>query len=188
MKNYSVDPTSLILIVLITARRDLEIARLLGWYRIPIVSSPKIISVDYLAFYQTKAFGKRKWQIQYIAPVHGYELTTRYELLGDEPDHPRANQEYYKIQIGPLVELEEPIHADKWRRITFLYTTGEHFQNASTINDLILSSEERPIIWQALRERASQTTEYQIDKYDTTIPKEVLSALLGNKKIDLDQE
>ena len=106
--------------------RDLEIARLLGWYRIPLRTAPKVIAVDYLAFYQTGAFGDEKWCIQYIAPVRGHELTTREELLKTEPDHPRAQEEYYKIQIGALERLPNPIQAETWRRITFLYTTGEY--------------------------------------------------------------
>jgi len=102
--------------------RDLEIARLLGWYRIPLRSAPKVVAVDYLAFYQTAAFGEERWRIQYVAPVKGHELTTRIELIRDEPDHPHAHQEYYKIQIGPLQPLEKPLLAESWRRITFFYT------------------------------------------------------------------
>ncbi|OGO38816.1 MAG: hypothetical protein A2W35_17495 [Chloroflexi bacterium RBG_16_57_11] len=83
-------PTSLILVAIINDPRDLEIARVLGWYRIPLRSAPKVIAVDYLAFYQTAAFGDDRWRIQYVAPVRGYELTTRSELMQDEPNHPHA--------------------------------------------------------------------------------------------------
>jgi hypothetical protein len=69
-------PASLILVAVMTSPRDLEIARLLGWYRIPLRTAPKIIAVDYLAFYQTGGFGEEKWRVQYVAPVKGYELTT----------------------------------------------------------------------------------------------------------------
>ena len=52
------------------AKRDLEIARLLGWYRIPLRKAPKVIEVDCLAFYQTAAFGEAdRWRIQYVAEV-----------------------------------------------------------------------------------------------------------------------
>ena len=147
-------PTSLILVAIMPDPRDLEIARLLGWYRIPLRSAPKVIAVDYLAFYQTAAFGEGKWCVQYVAPLRGHELTTRSELLRDEPDHPNARQEYYKIQIGPLMSLPQPIQADKWRRITFLYTTGDRLLQARSIKDLIVDSDERRLLWQALRERA----------------------------------
>lgn len=176
------NPTSLILVVVMNNPRDMEIARLLGWYRIPLRSAPKVVAVDYLAFYQTAAFGDERWCIQYIAPVRGHELTTRAELLQDERDHPRAQQEYYKIQIGPLVRLSEPIPAAGWRRITFLYTTGEYLQLAKTVNDLVVQSEERQVLWQALRERASQSQDYQVpDLPELAVDPALLAALLGIK-------
>jgi len=95
-------PTSLILVCLLPSPRDLEIARLLGWYRIPFRSAPKVVAVDYLAFYQPGSFGELGGRIEYIAPVRGHELTTRAELLRDEPEHPRAGEEYFKLQLGPL--------------------------------------------------------------------------------------
>ena len=175
-------PSSLILVAVMNNPRDMEIARVLGWYRIPLRSAPKIIAVDYLAFYQPKAFGEQKWSIRYIAPVRGHELTTRAELLQDEAKHPRAKQEYYKIQLGTLIELPHPIPADKWRRITFLYTTGDHLFNAKSINDLVLTSEERPLIWQALRERANQAQSYNIPGIE--IDPKILSAILGFEDFD----
>lgn len=174
------ESTALILVVVMNNPRDMEIARVLGWYRIPIRSSPKIVAVDYLAFYQTSAFGDRKWRIEFIAPIHGHELTTRRELIKDEPDHSRANQEYFKIQIGTMQRLPEPILADKWRRITFFYTTGEHFQSARSINDLLLASEERPMIWQALRERASKEQSYvPTEITEIEIDPAMLATLMG---------
>lgn len=155
-----VSPTDLILVAVINNPRDLEIARMLGWYRIPIRSAPKVIAVDYLAFYQTSAFGADKWLIQWVAAVKGHELASRRELLRDEPDHPHADHEYYKIQLGALERLPEPIPAGKWRRITFLYTTGEYLLKSETVNDLVVRSEERSSLWQALRDRASQSSMY----------------------------
>lgn len=179
--NFLPEPNDLILIAVMNNPRDFEIAKMLGWYRIPLRSSPKIIAVDYLGFYFTKAFDEYKWQIRFIAPILGHELTTRSELLLDEIDHPSSHQEYYKIQIGPLIELSKPIQSHSWRRISFLYTTGEHFINADDMNELVLTSEERPIIWQALRERANN---FQAYKNEDTIPDDaLLAALLGINKI-----
>jgi hypothetical protein len=79
-----IQSTALVLVAVVNNPRDLEIARLLGWFRIPLRTVPKVIAVDYLAFYQTGAFGDEKWRIQYIAPVRGHELTTRAELLRTE--------------------------------------------------------------------------------------------------------
>src|SRR5512138_2786450 len=132
----NLSPASLVLVCLLPTPRDLEIARLLGWYRIPLRTAPKVVTVDYLAFYQPASFGERGGQIEFIAPVHGHELTTRGELLKDEADHPRAREEYYKIQVGALEKLARPIKAEKWKRLTFLYTTGEYLLKAKTLNDL----------------------------------------------------
>jgi hypothetical protein len=143
-----------------------------------------VIGVDYLAFYQSGSFGDAGGCIQYIAAVKGYELVTRAELLHDEPEHPRAREEYYKIQVGPLEPLARPIPAGKWRRITFLYTTGEYLQHASTINDLVVHTDERQVLWRALRERLIRSTEYNIgDEPDLDLDPEVLAALLGFKEM-----
>ena len=173
--------TALILVAVVTDPRDLEIARLLGWYRIPLRHAPKVVSVDYLAFYQTGNFGEeRRWQIELIAPVRGHEMATRAELLRSEPDHPRAKEEYYKIQLGPLQALPAPIQAGKWRRLTFLYTTGEMLMNAHRLSDLVVRTEERSLLWRSLRERALQEGQYQADDLPDELIDPTLLALLGD--------
>lgn len=172
--------TSLILVAILNDPRDLEIARVLGWYRIPLRSAPKVVAVDYLAFYQTAAFNEDKWRIQYVSSVRGHELTTRAELLRDEPTHPHAHHEYYKIQLGPLIALPGPILADKWRRITFFYTTGEYLLRAHSVNDLVVADDERPLLWKALHERATQTQKYHVDEsINLDLQPDVLATLLG---------
>ncbi len=179
--NHTLPDSALILVAILPNQRDFDIARLFGWYRIPLKTAPKVISVDYLAFYQTKAFGETdRWQIAYVAEILGHELTHRRDLLRDEPDHPRAHEEYFKIQIGPLQRLENPIPADKWKRITFFYTTGEQFQQAETINDLVIKApEERDILWHTLRERALSANEYQAQELPEKAVDPVILALLG---------
>jgi hypothetical protein len=172
-------PTSLVLVCLLPTPRDLEIARLLGWYRIPLRTAPKVIAVDYLAFYQPSAFGERGGKIELIAEVRGHELTTRGELLKDEADHPRAREEYYKIQLGGLEKLRQPVVSEKWKRVTFLYTTGEYLVRAKTINDLVVEDDERNVLWSSLRERAENHQLYKTDLPDANIPPDVLMALLG---------
>jgi len=175
-------PTDLILVCVLPEPRDLEIARLLGWYRIPFRSAPKVVAVDFLAFYQPGTFGESGGRIEYLAPLRGHELTTRRELLRDEPEHPRAGEEYYKLQLGPLERLAQPITADKWRRLTFLYTTGEYLLKAHTLNDLVVQNDERQILWQSLRERAANAQLYTANLPEADIPPEVLMALLGIKE------
>jgi hypothetical protein len=139
--------------------------------------------VDYLAFYQPSAFGERGGKIEYVAPVRGHELTTRGELLKDEAQHPRAKEEYYKIQIGGLEKLKEPIRSEKWKRLTFLYTTGEYLLNAKSINDLVVDGDERHILWKSLRERAENEQLYKTDLPEVDIPAEALIALLGINEV-----
>lgn len=173
--------TSLVLVCLLPTPRDLEIARLLGWYRIPLRTAPKVVAVDYLAFYQPSVFGERGGQIEYVASVRGHELTTRGELLKDEVNHPRAKEEYYKIQIAGLEKLKEPIKSEKWKRLTFLYTTGEYLLNAKSFSDLVIDGDERHILWKSLRERAENEQLYKTDLPEVDIPADVLVALLGIK-------
>jgi hypothetical protein len=175
----SLSPSSLVLVCLLPAPRDLEIARLLGWYRIPLRTAPKVVAVDYLAFYQPAIFGDRGGQIEFMAAVRGHELTTRAELLRDEPNHPRAGEEYYKIQVGEVEKLPHPISADRWKRLTFLYTTGEYLLSAHTLYDLVVQTDERALLWRSLRERAVNQGEYHMDAPAVDLPPEILMALLG---------
>ena len=176
-------PSSLVLVCLLPTPRDLEIARLLGWYRIPFRTAPKVVAVDYLAFYQPSAFADRGGQIEFVAPVRGHELTTRGELLKDEANHPRSKEEYYKIQIGGLEKLKEPVKSEKWKRLTFLYTTGEYLLKAKSLNDLVVDGDERQLLWRSLRERAENEQLYKVDLPEADIPPEVLIALLGIKEV-----
>jgi hypothetical protein len=177
--------TDLVLVCVIPAPRDLEIVRLLGWYRIPLRSAPKVVAVDQLAFYQPSSFGASGGRIEFSAVVRGHELTTRAELLKDEAEHPRAGEEYYKIQVGGLEKLSQPIIADQWKRLTFLYTTGEYLLKARTLNDLVVNSDERVLLWRSLRERAENVGLYKTDLPETDVPEEVLLALLGIRGDDI---
>ena len=78
--NLSVDlpDTSLVMVALIPSPRDLDIARLLGWYRIPLKTAPKIIAVDHLAFYQPSAFPKGdQMLIRWLAPIQIHQRLAR---------------------------------------------------------------------------------------------------------------
>ena len=179
-----ITPTDLILVCVLPHPRDLEIARLLGWYRVPLRTAPKVVAVDALAFYQPGSFGESGGRIESIAPVRGHELTTRAELLKDEPDHPHAHEEYFKIQLGSLEKLKTPVKAEKWKRITFLYTTGEYLLRAKTLNELVVDTNERAVLWHSLRERAENEQRYKTNLPEVNLPPEVLIALLGIKEAE----
>jgi hypothetical protein len=94
---------------------------------------------DQVALYFTRALGEQRRAVHWYAPVRGHELLRRRDLLPDEPDHPRADQAYYAMQLGPLERLEPPIISLRWRRITFIETTWDPFQMAQEINELYAS-------------------------------------------------
>ncbi|NLB71000.1 MAG: hypothetical protein GX797_03215 [Chloroflexi bacterium] len=179
-QSVNLPDTSLVMVALIPSPRDLDIARLLGWYRIPLKTAPKVIAVDHVAFYQPSAFpGGDRMLIRWLAPIRGHELTTRAEILQDQKDHPRAREEYFKLQLGQLIELPHPIPAKDWKRITFFYTTGERVKLAETINDLPVHDEERPVLWQALRERALKSEEYRAEQLPEEMIDPAILALLS---------
>ena len=158
---------------------------MLGWYRIPLKTAPKLVAVDWLAFYQTAKFGEDKWAINYVAPVKGHELATPAELLPTQPDHPRAKELYYKIQIGPLERLPRSIPSRRWRRLTFLYTTGEKLLAAEELNDLIVVSAERERLWKALYKRGLQAEKQYTTQSQGELDQALLCAL-GNLGITLE--
>ncbi|MCC6146205.1 MAG: hypothetical protein IT308_01420 [Anaerolineaceae bacterium] len=169
--------SALVLVAVLPMQRDLEIAKLLGWYRIPLRSAPKVVDVDYLAFYQTSAFEEgHRCRVELFAEVKGHELTTRRELFREEINHPRANEEYYKIQVGELRVLPAPVMAEQWRRFNFLYTTGERLVSSRKLQELVVTSEERDVLWRALRERGNQTGAYRINAALPEISEEALLA------------
>ena len=53
-----VQDDDLILVAFVKTPRDLEIARVLGWYRIPLARAPGTMRVDWLAFFQGAPFGR----------------------------------------------------------------------------------------------------------------------------------
>jgi hypothetical protein len=174
-----IDESALILVAILPSIRDFDIARMLGWYRIPLKSAPKMLFVDYIAFYEPKAVTKTEFGlVKVYAEVRGHELVRRVDLFRDEKDHPHAQEEYFKISVGPLQTIDPPIVANEWKRLTFLYTTGRQFMGATSLNDLVVRSSERNQLWQMICERAATRTGYnQPDALAFDIPPDMLPFL-----------
>ncbi len=132
---YPEDP---VLVAYVRDSADFALIRREQWYRVPQRHAPKGLYAAYIAFYFGRAFGDQKYAVHYYAQNLGHELTTRRQLFPDQPDHPRADEAYYKIQLGPLQQRAHPIVSLRWRRILFLHTTWDRFQDATEINDLFL--------------------------------------------------
>ena len=146
-------PEDRVLVAVMNRPKDFEVARDEGWYRIPQARAPRGMFFEYVAFYFTGAFGEEKWAVHYYARSLGHELVTRQTLLPDEPDHARAGDLYYKLQLGPLQRREPPIVSQRWRRIAFIHTTWDRFEAAQEINDLFVEGGEFvDRLYHALRE------------------------------------
>jgi len=136
-------PSDRVLVGIMNSRRDFSIAREERWYRIPKRHAPESTTeAVVLAFYFTKAFGEEKWAIHYYAPVEGHELVRRRDLLPQQPDHPHADDPYYKLQLGRMMKRNEPIPSLRWRRLTFIESTWDRFVAAEEVNDLYATGDD----------------------------------------------
>ncbi len=130
------------------------------WYRLPAKHAPEPVpNIDWIAFYQTRVFSEDKWAVHFYARVKGHELVTRRDLIPTEPEHKRAEQWYYKLELGQLHHKLPPIVADKWRRVTFILTTGDRFEAATEINDLLTDVSHTGYQFVTLKEAAPDTAE-----------------------------
>jgi|WetSurMetagenome_2_1015567.scaffolds.fasta_scaffold52215_2 hypothetical protein len=142
-----------VLVVVLNDAADLARVRDLGWYRIPLAHAPRRVAADYLAFYQTGAFQPdERWVVRWLAPVRGYGIAARRELIPTEPDHPRAGERYHRIDLGTLEPLPRPIPSRRLRRITFIPTTLARLLEADEINDLWIKSSAQERLWAALKQ------------------------------------
>ncbi len=142
-----------VLVAVVNNREDLRRAASEGWYRIPQRRAPRRIGADYLAFYQTGEFGDdpEAHTVTYYAPIRRYQLLTRAELLPAEADHPRREDYYFRIEVAPLLRLDQPIRAAKLRRITFIHTTFAQLLGAADVTDLYRTDDAFQSLWQALQ-------------------------------------
>lgn len=135
------------LVVLINNWRDWQRVVDEHWYRLPVRSAPLPAAALYLAFYRTRVFGAEAWQVGYYAPVLRYELLRRRAIVPDEPDHPRADELYYRIGLGPPERLARPVPSRRLRRVTFIPTTLERLLTAADVADLWLADDSAALVW-----------------------------------------
>jgi hypothetical protein len=147
-----------VLVAVMNDPRDLEIARTEGWYRIPVKRAPKQVGADYLALYLTGRFPPhQRHRVTYYAPIRAYRLVRRVTLFPDAPDHPRAQESYFKIEIGPLQALDVPVVAEKLRRITFISTSLDQLRRAREIRELWHKPSYHETLWRALSDQDEET-------------------------------
>jgi hypothetical protein len=144
-------PDDLVLVALLNNLCDLARARQEHWYRIPVRHAPqRAIGAPWIAFYQTKAFGDEKWAVNYYAAALSWDVVTRLTLIPDQPDHPRAGEEYYRVGLGPLLPLPHPIPSGSWKRVTFVLTHWAQMERAWEMDDLLEANVLERGLWRAL--------------------------------------
>ena len=129
-------PEDRVLVGVINRKRDLVYARDSHWYRIPQARMPHGVHAEYVGFFLSRAFGERNGGIHYYARRTGLELVYRKDLLPQEAQHKRADEAYYKAQLGELIEKDPPVLNPTKRPISFIYTTWDRFVHAKQISDL----------------------------------------------------
>lgn len=147
-----------VLVVLVNNHEDWRRICEEHWYRIPLRSTPLPVAAEFLAFYQTRVFGPEAWQISYYAPVQTYRIVARRDVLPDEPNHARADDLYYRIEIGPIQRLARPIPSRRLRRVTFIPTTSTQLFHAADVADLWLRDDSSAIVWMYFRDAAIKAT------------------------------
>ena len=78
------------LVVIVNNQADWQRVEHEGWYQIPKRSAPLPLAAEVLAFYFTSSFGDSRCSVACFAPVQGYRLARRSELMPEQSSHPRA--------------------------------------------------------------------------------------------------
>ena len=140
------------LAVVVASRRDWHRVCAEGWYRIPLKYAPQPVAAEYLAFYLTRRCGSQAWCVPAYAAV-------RRELIAAEPDHPRADDLYYRVALGPLQLLPRPLPSRRLRRVTFIPTTLETLLAADDVADLWETDGTRAVAWRHFPDAARKATQ-----------------------------
>jgi hypothetical protein len=130
-----------VLVGVVNRKRDLETVLNERWYRIPVSRMPRGVNAEYMAFFLSGPFMERNGAVHYFAECRGVELVRRRDILPREKNHPRAQEQYYKVQLGPIETKNPPVKNTTRRSLAFVYTTWDRFVHAQTILDLYNDSD-----------------------------------------------
>ncbi|MBI5958475.1 MAG: hypothetical protein HY866_07070 [Chloroflexi bacterium] len=135
-------PEDRVLVGVIRRKRDLEKALREHWYRVPQGRAPQGIHAEYAAFFLSHAFHELNGGIHFYARRTGIELARRRDLLPEEVDHARADELYYKLQLGELSRKDPPVLNPTKRSFAFIYTTWDRFEQARVLADLYSNADD----------------------------------------------
>jgi very-short-patch-repair endonuclease len=145
-----------VLVGVLKDRRDLKILLTENWYRIPVAQAPRR-RLDYLAFYQPASFGRWGKSIRYYARVLNYQISKREDLLPAELNHPRVRDYYFRIRVGKIKKLPQPIRNIMPRRISFGFTTLNRLLKSKNILQLYNVAPTEQIVEDGLRRAGIKT-------------------------------
>ena len=136
-----------VLVAVMNNQRDFALLQEEGWYRIPVEKASRRWPPQWLAFYQTKAFGDEAFAVRYYGRVAAIESVSRRELFPAEFENEKSERVYYRLRLDSLEQLARPIVSRLWRRIVFIATTWQKFIAAAEINDLFDDSPLEDRLW-----------------------------------------
>lgn len=122
----------------------------------PVRTAPKEWPPRVIAFYQTRVFEDEAYAVNYYGHVRDIREVGRRDLFPDEAPNTKSGKRYYQVFLEKLEKLPIPIISLRWRRIVFIPTTWDLFQQAEEINDLYNTSPLEDKLWQRLKEEKLQ--------------------------------
>lgn len=171
---------------------DFTLARDSHWYRIPRSSVEKWLSKSWpprwLAFYQTKVFGSESHSVTYYAQVLDVRHVRRWQLFPDQPKDEKSEQLYSQLLLGPLQRLPEPILSRRFRRIVFIPTTWEKFNNALEINDLFDGSPLEDRLWTVFKRLQISAERQEFVRIDSDFAALDFAIYCASGKIDVETD
>lgn len=141
-----------VLVAILKSVSDFTILQDQGLYRIPVATAPKKWPPKWLAFYQPKTFGDQAYRIQYWGEVADVSRAYGKDLFPEKPYGPKADKEYYQLELRELKELNTPIPSHRPRHLVFIPTTKYKFDHAEQINDLFHESPLEDRLWNKFKE------------------------------------
>lgn len=181
-----------VLVAIMNNLRDFSIANEQNWYRIPVSSAEKWLKHRWppcwLAFYQTKIFGKEAYAIRYDAKVLVIKKVYRSQLFPNEAVNAKTPKRYYQICTEPLKKLPQPILSRRFRRIVFIPTIFEKFVNAVEINDLFDESPLEDRLWAEFKRLEIAAERQEFVKVDNKHYALDFAIYCENGKIDVETD
>lgn len=143
-------PDSPVLVAIVPRKKDMRILKREHWYRIPVKFAPKG-RADYLALYLSREFGEEGKSISCYTRIIDTKIVKRRELLPDERFHSRAEEEYYKLELGNIFRTPHKIYNETGRRVIFLFTTLQKLKKAKEITDLYTGNPIEDLLWKRIK-------------------------------------